>query len=162
MVYPGQVLLEGTNISEGRGTTRPFEFCGAPFIDPPLLKEKVMQRKLPGIFLREIFFQPTFHKWCNQVCGGVQLHITDPHTYKPYFSTMSILQDIMALYPDYFTWRPPPYEYEEEKMPIDLLIGDKEIRVALEHQKEIRGIEQSWQKDLRQFKQIAAQYYLYG
>jgi uncharacterized protein YbbC (DUF1343 family) len=162
LVYPGQVILEGTNLSEGRGTTIPFQLCGAPFIDPYQLKNKVQQRKLPGIFLREVFFQPTFNKWQNEVCGGLQIHVTDPKTYKPYLTTLSIIQDIMSLYPGYFSWRKPPYEYEREKMPVDIILGDKSIREEIEQQKDINDIENSWQKELKDFKETAQRYFLYN
>lgn len=161
MAYPGQVILEGTNLSEGRGTTIPFELCGAPFIDPYQLKKKVQKRKLPGIYLREVFFQPTFNKWHNEGCGGLQIYITDPHTYKPYITTLAIIQDSIILYPSHFAWRTPPYEYEREKMPIDLIIGDKSVREEIERQKDISDLEKSWQKELNDFREIAKGYYLY-
>ena len=162
MVYPGQVILEGTNLSEGRGTTSPFELFGAPFIDPPQLKKKVESRKLPGIHLREVFFQPTFNKWQNKLCGGLQIHITDTHNYKPYLTTLAIIQDIIALYPDHFAWRSPPYEYEKEKLPVDIITGDKSLREGIEQQREIHSLEKSWQKELQSFKEIAKRYFLYN
>ena len=161
LVYPGQVILEGTNLSEGRGTTLPFQLCGAPFIDPYQLKRKVQQRKLPGILLREVFFQPTFNKWQNEVCGGLQIHLTDSKIFKPYVTTLAIIQDIISLYPDHFSWREPPYEYEREKMPVDLIIGDKNLREEIEQQKDINELENSWQKELEDFKELAKRYFLY-
>ncbi|MCK5254937.1 MAG: DUF1343 domain-containing protein [Deltaproteobacteria bacterium] len=161
LVYPGQVILEGTNLSEGRGTTIPFQLCGAPFIDPYQLGRKVQQRKLPGILLREVFFQPTFNKWQNEVCGGLQIHLTDSKIFKPYVTTLAIVQDIISLYPGYFSWREPPYEYEREKMPVDLIIGDKNLREEIEQQKDINELENSWQKELEDFKELAKRYFLY-
>lgn len=161
LAYPGQVILEGTNLSEGRGTTIPFQLCGAPFIDPYQLKRKVQQRKLPGIIIREVFFQPTFNKWQSEVCGGLQTHINDPKTYKPYITTLSIIQDTIFLYPSHFSWRKPPYEYEREKMPIDLIMGDKSLREGIEQQKDINELEKSWQKELQDFKETAQRYFLY-
>ena len=161
LVYPGQVILEGTNLSEGRGTTLPFQLCGAPFIDPYQLKRKVQQRKLPGILLREVFFQPTFNKWQNEVCGGLQIHLTDSKIFKPYVTTLAIVQDIISLYPGHFSWREPPYEYEREKMPVDLIIGDKNLREGIEQQKDINELENSWQKELEDFKELAQRYFLY-
>ena len=161
LVYPGQVILEGTNLSEGRGTTLPFQLCGAPFIDPYQLKRKVQQRKLLGIFLREVFFQPTFNKWQNEVCGGLQIHLTDSKIFKPYVTALAIVQDIISLYPGHFSWREPPYEYEREKMPVDLIIGDKNLREGIEQQKDINELENSWQKELEDFKEIAQRYFLY-
>ncbi len=155
MVYPGQVILEGTNLSEGRGTTTPFEHFGAPFIDPYRLKKAAQKRKLPGIHLREVFFQPTSNKWQDEVCGGLQIHITNPEAYKPYITTLALIQDCISLYPDHFSWRPPPYEYETEKMPIDLIIGDKNERERVEKLEDIHCLEESWQEELNNFRETA-------
>ena len=162
MVYPGQVILEGTNLSEGRGTTNPFELFGSPFIDPHQLKKKVDSRKLPGIHLREVFFQPTFNKWENEVCGGLHIHVTDARTYKPYVTTLAIIQDIITLYPHHFAWRTPPYEYEKEKIPVDIITGDKNLREGIERQKEIADLEKTWQKELQDFKKITQSFFLYN
>jgi uncharacterized protein YbbC (DUF1343 family) len=162
MVYPGQVILEGTNLSEGRGTTNPFELFGSPFIDPHQLKKKVDSRKLPGIHLREVFFQPTFNKWQNEVCGGLHIHVTDARTYKPYVTTLAIIQDIITLYPHHFAWRTPPYEYEKEKIPVDIITGDKNLREGIERQKEIADLEKTWQKELQDFKKITQSFLLYN
>ena len=161
LVYPGQVLLEGTNLSEGRGTTRPFELVGAPFIDPYLIKEKIEQRKLPGVTLREAYFQPTFNKWQGRLCGGLQIHVTDPRIFKPYTTTLALLQDVIALYPQQCAWSDPPYEYENEKMPIDLIAGDRGVREAVEQQRPIDELESSWQEGMQTFKQQAQNYHLY-
>ena len=161
LVYPGQVILEGTNLSEGRGTTLPFQLCGAPFIDPYQLNRKVQQWKLLGIFVRVVFFQPTFNIWQNEVCGGLQIHLTDSKIFKPYVTALAIVQDIISLYPGHFSWREPPYEYEREKMPVDLIIGDKDLREGIEQQKDINELENSWQKELEDFKKIAQRYFLY-
>jgi uncharacterized protein YbbC (DUF1343 family) len=162
MVYPGQIILEGTNLSEGRGTTRPFELFGAPFIDPHRLKKRVDSRKLSGVAFRDLFFQPTFHKWHNEVCGGLQIHVTDPGAYKPYITTLSVIQDVIALYPDHFAWRLPPYEYEKEKIPVDMITGDKSVREGIERQQEIADLEKSWQEELRNFKEMTQPFLLYS
>jgi uncharacterized protein YbbC (DUF1343 family) len=161
LVYPGQVIFEGTNLSEGRGTTTPFEICGAPFIDPYQLKSNLEKKDLPGIHLREIFFQPTFHKWHDQVCGGLQVHITDSGAYKPYITSLVILQEILTLYPRDLSWRSPPYEYEDEKMPIDLITGDHRIREAIEQKKDVNQLEASWKEELDQFREMAQPHFLY-
>jgi uncharacterized protein YbbC (DUF1343 family) len=161
LVYPGQVLLEGTTLSEGRGTTRPFELFGAPFIDPFMIKETFDQRKLPGITLREAYFQPTFNKWQGRLCGGLQLHVTEPRLFKPYITTLALLQEILALYPGQFSWSDPPYEYETVKMPIDIIAGDRGIREALEQQTPVDELEASWQVELQAFTQQARNYHLY-
>jgi len=161
LVYPGQVILEGTNLSEGRGTTTPFEILGAPFIDPFRLHYSLAGKDLPGIHLREVFFQPTFHKWQGEVCGGLQIHITDPDSYKPYLTSLTIIQEIHSLYPRDFSWRNPPYEYEEEKMPIDLISGDDSIREAIEQGRDLNQLEASWKEELDQFREMAKYHFLY-
>ncbi|MBI3463032.1 MAG: DUF1343 domain-containing protein, partial [Planctomycetes bacterium] len=107
-VYPGQVLLEGTNLSEGRGTTVPFEVCGAPYIDPEQLIEALGAFDLPGLSLRPIRFEPTFQKWKGQSCGGLYLHVTDRQTFRPYRATLAMLACVRRLWPNDFAWRSPP------------------------------------------------------
>jgi uncharacterized protein YbbC (DUF1343 family) len=123
IVYPGICLLEGTNISEGRGTTRPFEIFGAPFIDAEALCRKLNALKLPGVFFRENYFQPTFHKFAGELCGGAQIHVIDRNSFRPFQTGVEIIQLIRTLYPDSFAWKQPPYEYEREKLPIEILLG---------------------------------------
>jgi uncharacterized protein YbbC (DUF1343 family) len=122
-VYPGMCLLEGTNISEGRGTTRPFEIFGAPFIDPERLCSELNSFKLPGVFFRENYFQPTFHKFSGELCGGAQIHVTDRGAFLPFQTAIEIVRAIRKSYPDEFAWKQPPYEYETEKLPIEILLG---------------------------------------
>lgn len=122
-VYPGMCLLEGTNISEGRGTTRPFEIFGAPFIDAEKLCTELNDLKLPGIFFRENYFQPTFQKFAGQLCDGAQLHVVDRNSFHPFETSIEIIRAIRSLYPDQFEWKQPPYEYETEKLPIEVLLG---------------------------------------
>ncbi len=162
IVYPGQVLWEGTNLSEGRGTTRPFELCGAPFIDPFAVTAELTRRfELPGVIFRETWFQPTFHKWAGSVCGGWQLHVTDRHAYQPYLTTLALLQVILALYPDHFQWRQPPYEYVYDRLPFDLLTGDPAIREGLSAQVPASLLAEQWQAGLAAFRQQREQYLLY-
>jgi len=132
IVYPGQVLLEGTNLSEGRGTTTPFELCGAPFIDPERLGGALEDLDLPGVVCRPYRFEPTFHKFAGKSCGGVFLHVTDVRRFRPLRTTVAMLASISALYPGQLAWRPPPYEYEEHKLPIDILTGSSRTREALD------------------------------
>jgi len=121
--YPGMCLLEGTNISEGRGTTRPFEIFGAPFIDAETLCRELNNLKLPGVFFRENYFQPAFHKFAREFCGGAQLHVMDRNIFRPFQTGIEIIRCIRKLYPDSFAWKQPPYEYEREKLPIQILLG---------------------------------------
>jgi uncharacterized protein YbbC (DUF1343 family) len=122
-VYPGMCLLEGTNISEGRGTTRPFEIFGAPFIDAEAFCRDLNDLKLSGVFFRETYFQPTFHKFAGEFCGGAQLHIADREKLRPFLTGIEIIKCIRKNYAEQFQWKQPPYEYEWKKLPIEVLIG---------------------------------------
>ena len=121
--YPGMCLFEGTNISEGRGTTRPFEIFGAPFIDAEKLCSELNALKLPGVFFRENYFQPTFHKFVGQLCGGAQLHVMDRENFQPFRTGVEIIKYIRKMYCEQFQWKRPPYEYEWKHLPIEILIG---------------------------------------
>ena len=132
LVYPGQVLLEGTNLSEGRGTTTPFEVVGAPFIDAERLASELNGRSLPGVYFRPLRFIPTFDKWAGQSCGGVFIHVIDPNRFRSYVTTIEILRAVKRRYPNHFAWLPPPYEYEFEKPPIDILSGSENLRKAID------------------------------
>lgn len=122
-VYPGMCLLEGTNISEGRGTTRPFEIFGAPFINAAELGRELNGRALPGVYFRECYFQPTFHKFAGELCGGAQLHVLDRNAFQPFATGCAIIRVIRELSGERFVWKQPPYEYEYRRLPIEVLIG---------------------------------------
>jgi uncharacterized protein YbbC (DUF1343 family) len=122
-VYPGMCLLEATNVSEGRGTTRPFEIFGAPWIDAEAFAQAMNARKLPGVFFRETYFQPTFHKFAGQICGGAQLHVFDRNSFLPFQTAVEILWNLHENYRPHFSWKPPPYEYEYLRLPIEVLLG---------------------------------------
>lgn len=123
VVYPGMCLLEGTNLSEGRGTTRPFELFGAPWIHGHRLAKHLNDRKLPGVHFREAAFEPGFQKYAGQICRGAQLHVTDRHAFRPLRTGVEILRLVRDMYPENFAWKQPPYEYENEKLPIEILCG---------------------------------------
>ena len=123
IVYPGMCLLEATNVSEGRGTTRPFEVFGAPWVDGHTLTRALNQLRLPGILFREIAFEPTFQKHAREVCEGAFLHIVDRSVFRPLHTAKEILNVVREQYPDNFAWNPPPYEYEYDKLPIEILAG---------------------------------------
>jgi len=161
LVYPGQVLLEGTNLSEGRGTARPFECLGAPYIDPRLLKQQLEKRTLPGCSFKEISFTPQFDKWQGQLCQGIQIQVTDPRAYKPFYATLAIIREVMTACPDQFSWLPPPYEYELKKLPLDIITGDEGIRKGLEEGRNLDEMEANWQAELEDFLTIRKQYLLY-
>ncbi len=128
VVYPGMCLFEATNVSEGRGTTRPFEIFGAPFIDAVKLCKYMNGLKLPGVYFRENYFQPTFHKGAGHICGGAQIHVLDRDKFRSFDMAVKLLQYIFNEYPNDFAWKQPPYEYEFEKLPIDILLGNGTFR----------------------------------
>jgi uncharacterized protein YbbC (DUF1343 family) len=161
MVYPGQVLWEGTNVSEGRGTTLPFEIFGAPFMNPELLLSTLDKNKLPGIILRPVVFEPTSNKWKGSACKGLQIHVTNPYEFMPYITTLRLLQAVISHHGDRFQWKRPPYEYEFERQPIDLIIGDQTIRRRIENLDDIDQIEKSWLEDLKTFTEASQRFYLY-
>lgn len=132
LLYAGQVLLEGTNLSEGRGTTLPFEVVGAPYIDGKALAQELERFEHPGVALRPIRFVPTFDKWRGESCGGIAVHIANARLVRSVPLTVSILAAVKRLWPGQFEWLPPPYEYEREKMPIDILFGSSRLRQQLE------------------------------
>ncbi len=163
-VYPGGCLLEGTNLSEGRGTTRPFEILGAPWVDPRELVRRLDDFDLPGCVLRPLSFQPTFHKFAGEVCGGVQVHVTDRAVFRPVRTYLAVLMAVGGLWPDAFAWREPPYEYETRKLPIDILAGGPWLREAVaagSGPDALRSLEESWRKDLDRFAEAAAPWRIY-
>jgi uncharacterized protein YbbC (DUF1343 family) len=160
-VYPGQVIWEGTNVSEGRGTTQPFEFFGAPFIDHEKVFSAVTDRSIDGAVLRPVEFEPTAHKWQGERCRGFQIHVTDLQRFRPYRASLALLQAVMRAHPEQFQWKQPPYEYEYERMPIDLILGDGTIRERLSAMESIDNLEASWQAGLKAFNTARRQYFLY-
>jgi uncharacterized protein YbbC (DUF1343 family) len=132
VVYPGMVLIEGTNLSEGRGTTKPFELFGAPYLDPYALAERMEHQTGPGLVLRPCWFEPTFQKHAGAMCGGGQLHVLDAPSVRSVQTTVALLTACRALAPDEFAWRPPPYEYEDELDPIDILWGHEGLREGVD------------------------------
>jgi uncharacterized protein YbbC (DUF1343 family) len=160
-VYPGQVVWEGTNVSEGRGTTLPFELFGAPFIIPERILSTVGAESIPGIILRQVVFEPTANKWQSQPCRGFQIHVTEPGIFRPYETGLRLLQAVILHHKKEFRWKQPPYEYETERLPIDLIIGDRKIRERLENLESIDQIVESWQTKLNKFADISRAFYLY-
>lgn len=152
LVYPGTVLLEGTTASEGRGTARPFEIVGGPWVDPEELAGRLARLGLPGVVFRPVTFEPTFQKWAGRACGGVHLHVTGPGEFKPYLTGLAVVGALWALCRGRgFGWREPPYEYETERLPIHLLLGDEGLRQALEQGADPRDLEASWAGDLAEW-----------
>lgn len=162
MVYPGQVLWEGTNVSEGRGTTQPFELFGAPFFDTKKTLSTLAPGDLSGITLRQSVFEPTSSKWQGIRCNGFQIHVNEPDKYRPYITTLKLLQAVILNHKDQFEWKLPPYEYELNKLPIDLITGDSEIRRRIENFDKVEEIAESWKDELEHFEEMSRSFYLYG
>ena len=155
-VYPGGCLLEATNLSEGRGTTRPFEWVGAPFLDAHRYAAHLEARRLPGVRFRPARFIPTFHKWAGRLCGGVQIHVSDRDRFKPFLTGLALVASARRLAPRQFAWRKPPYEFERRRLPIDILCGTDTIRKALERGEDLRALERTWQRPLTRWRRQCA------
>jgi uncharacterized protein YbbC (DUF1343 family) len=147
-VYPGGCLIEGTNLSEGRGTTRPFEWIGAPYLDTHRYADALNELALPGVHFRPARFIPTFHKWAGEPCGGAQVHVTDAKRFKPFLAGVAEIMTARRQAPGQFQWRQPPYEFEHEKLPIDILLGTDRIRQQIERGDDLFAIERAWKRAL--------------
>jgi uncharacterized protein YbbC (DUF1343 family) len=161
VVYPGAVMFEGTQVSEGRGTTRPFEMIGAPYIVPDDLLAEVRRAALPGVVFRPIYFQPTFHKYAGEICGGLQVHVTDRNSFKPVITSIAIISTIHRLYPNNFDWKQPPYEYVFDKLPFDVINGSASVCEQIQGNIPIAEIEESWRQPLDNFAEMRKSYLLY-
>ena len=160
-VYPGMVLLEGTNLSEGRGTTRPFELFGAPYLDAYALADRLRGELGPGVTLRPCHFEPTFQKHAGRMCGGAQVHVTDARAFRSVHTAVAILAAVKALAPAEFAWRSPPYEYETEKPPIDILWGSDTLRSGIDRMSSPTEILADTEDEIGAFGRAAAPYLLY-
>ncbi|MCB9639825.1 MAG: DUF1343 domain-containing protein [Myxococcales bacterium] len=160
-VYPGGCLFEGTNLSEARGTTRPFELVGAAYLDPFAFAAALEQEELPGVFFRPLRFMPTFHKWGRQSNGGVQIHVTDRESFLPLLTGVAILKAAKKVSPDDFAWRTETYEFVSDRLAIDLLFGGAETREALESGATLREIEKLWQEEQSVFLEQRKPFLLY-
>jgi uncharacterized protein YbbC (DUF1343 family) len=159
-VYPGMCLLEATNLSEGRGTTRPFEIFGAPFIDPDMFVKSLNELRLPGIIFRPMYFQPAFQKHAGKLCGGAQVHVLNRERFKPFKTGVAILKVVHDIYSNQFAWKQPPYEYEFKKMPIDILAGTDKLRKDIEKGENLYKMEERWQERCHQFQREIRRGYL--
>jgi len=162
VVYPGQVIWEGTNISEGRGTTLPFEQFGAPFLNIDKILSFIKGPAIPGALLRPVAFEPTSNKWAGQVCKGFQIHVTDPYQFEPYLTSLRFLQAIIFHHNDQFQWKTTPYEYEWEKLPMDMIIGNKNIRRQIENLDDIELIHKKWENEINEYLESSRKFYLYN
>jgi uncharacterized protein YbbC (DUF1343 family) len=162
IVYPGTVLFEGTMLSEGRGTTRPFELVGAPWIDAERFAGEMNAVGLEGVHFRPAGFEPTFQKHAKQPCGGCQIHVTDRDAFTPVKTGVALIEMFRRFDPARFEWRQPPYEYEREKMPIDILAGSETLRQQIERGVPVEDIAASWREDEEEFRRLRQPYLLYA
>lgn len=160
-VFPATVLLEGTEISEGRGTTKPFELNGAPYIDPYAWRETLDGHDLEGVVLRPTYFQPTFQKWAKQTCGGLQIHVTDREVFDPVTLGIAMVKAAHDLYPNDFEWKREAYEYEFGKNAFDVVTGTDKIRKAIESGTPLEDIVAGYQPELRDFITLRERFLLY-
>ncbi|HXB56521.1 MAG TPA: DUF1343 domain-containing protein [Vicinamibacteria bacterium] len=160
-VYPGGCLIEGTNLSEGRGTTRPFEMVGAPWLDPWVLARDMARERLPGVRFRPAFFTPTFQKHAGRLCGGVQVHVQDRGRFSSYLTYLLLIAHARRQDQSRFAWRDPPYEYEYVKRPIDILCGTGRVRQTIERGLSPRLLARAFRADAAGFRRRRAPFLLY-
>ncbi|MDO8678987.1 MAG: DUF1343 domain-containing protein [Acidobacteriota bacterium] len=161
IVYPGTVLFEGTMASEARGTTRPFELVGAPWVEAEKFAASMNARKLPGVHFRAAVFEPTFQKHAKKTCGGCQIHVLDRQTFKPVLTGVALIDQIRAAGPSEFAWRKPPYEYEHDKEPIDILAGSSALRTAIDAGARAEDLAPIWAREMQPFLEVRQQYLKY-
>lgn len=160
-VFPGSVHLEGTQMSEGRGTNRPFEIVGAPYIKSDDFAETLSRMNLPGVCFRACVFLPTFQKHAGKACGGLQIHVTDRALFQPVTTGLAIVKTAFDMYRDDFRWKDPPYEYEYDRNPFDLIAGTSNVREAFERGDSLEQIAQSWRVPLADFASLRERFLLY-
>lgn len=160
-VFPGSVHLEGTQMSEGRGTTRPFELIGAPYIDADEYATALLRLGLPGVYFRSCVFLPTFQKHGGTACGGVQIHVTNRETFLPAITGIALVKIAFDLYGESFRWKEPPYEYEYDRNPFDLIAGTSKVRESIEKSDALGSIQASWAAPLAEFGRLRQAFLLY-
>ena len=162
IVYPGGVLFEGTQLSEGRGTTRPFELLGAPWIDGERFAGRLNALKMEGAWFRPVVFEPTFHKHAHLACGGCQVHVTDRERFRPVLAAVAAMAEFHRAASSKFAWRQPPYEYVHDRMPIDILAGSPRLREAIESDVPAPDIAAEWEGPVREFGEVRRKYLMYS
>jgi uncharacterized protein YbbC (DUF1343 family) len=160
-VFPGTVHLEGTQMSEGRGTTRPFELVGAPYVEPWDFARKLKSEALPAVTFRPTNFLPTFQKHVGVTCGGVQIHVLDRQEFKPVLTGAAIVKTCFDLYREDFRWKEPPYEYVFDRNPFDVISGGENLRLAIERGDTLKELEESWEAELKAFREVRREFLLY-
>ncbi|MBA3321358.1 MAG: DUF1343 domain-containing protein [Pyrinomonadaceae bacterium] len=160
-VFPGSVHLEGTQLSEGRGTTRPFELVGAPYIEAQNYSMILNSLELPGVYFRACNFLPTFQKHAGDVCGGVQIHVLERDAFEPVLTGVGVIKAAYDFYREEFAWKSPPYEYVYDKNPFDVISGCQTLRTAIETGETLETIKNSWRPALQVFNPARAEVLLY-
>ena len=161
VVFPATVHLEGTELSEGRGTTMPFELNGAPYIDPYAWAAELRGFDFPGVAFREAYFQPTFSEFAGETCGGVQIHVTDRTTFTPVVVGLAMVKTARELYPDHFQWRQNEYEYEFGRNAFDVVSGTDKIRKAFEAGASLDEIVAGWEPRFSEFLEMRESVLMY-
>ncbi len=160
-VFPATVHFEGTQLSEGRGTTRPFELVGAPYVNAEEYAQRLNDLNLAGVFFRSCIFRPTFQKHAGVSCGGVQVHVTDRDKFEPVRVGIEMVKLAYDLYPTDFRWKEPPYEYVYDRNPFDVIAGTSSIREAIENGGAVEDMQKSWNEDLDGFRKVRERYLFY-
>ncbi|HEX7317834.1 MAG TPA: DUF1343 domain-containing protein [Pyrinomonadaceae bacterium] len=160
-VFPGTVHLEGTQVSEGRGTTHPFELVGAPYVEAGEFARKLESIGLPGVRFRPTNFLPTFQKHAGLTCGGVQIHVLDRLEMRPVITGLAVVKTCFELYGEDFRWKEPPYEYVYDKNPFDVISGTDRLRISIERGDSLEDLERSWRAELAEFEGMRQKYLLY-
>lgn len=161
VVFPATVHVEGTELSEGRGTTKPFELNGAPFIDPYQWVDALDEYKFEGVKFRHVFFRPTFQKCAERTCGGVQIHVTDREAFTPVIVGIAMIKTVYDMYTDKFEWKRDPYEYVFDVNPFDVVCGTDTIRKQIEAGQSLEAISSGWHDGIQIFKDQRKQFLLY-
>lgn len=161
LVYPGQVLWEGTLLSEGRGTTKPFEFFGAPWLSPEKILARMPEKSLEGSILRPVIFEPTSGKHAGLPCKGFQIHVADPAKHSSYYQSLCLLSAVIREHPEDFAFKNPPYEYEFEKLPMDLILGSRKLREAIVAGEDMQSLRKGWKRGEDAYKESIRPFLLY-
>ena len=161
LVYPGAVMLEGTNLSEGRGTTRPFELVGAPFIEPFRLADELQGLKLPGARFVPMFFKPEFSKYSGSVCAGLLVQVLDQKKFRSFQTYYELIRLLAGMHPEKFRWQEPPYEFEYRRPPMDMICGSDTIRKAIEKNIPFSRIEADIEREINAYAEAVRPFLLY-
>jgi uncharacterized protein YbbC (DUF1343 family) len=161
LVYPGAVLLEGTNLSEGRGTTRPFEFAGSPFLDHFRLRAELERLHLPGVSFIPVYFKPEFSKFAGQVCRGLLVQVHDRLIFPGFATYYELIRLAKQIHPEHFGWQTPPYEFEFDRLPVDMICGSDQIRKSIEKNIPFSGIRDEIEREITAYAESVRPYRLY-